>query len=256
MTEAPKTPLKRRDSSLGEVPSSREAYPPLLINQTEPAEKISPDGILNFIGFGPFQLLAFLLSGFTYLAYGCDVTIFLYLEDDLVEKWNITSSEYAILPALTAPPNVVGAVFFSFMLDRFGRWWPYALCMSWMGLFSIASAFANSFPLLIGLRCMTSLAIGGVAGLAYPTVIEFLPVKSRGSVVVSNTFMDAIGACLSCGLAWWLIPTYRTYGWRFYIIASAIPTLIVAVYRLLFFVESPRYLIANGNSRKPGKYSI
>lgn len=104
------------------------------------------------------------------------------------------------------------------MSDKFDRWWPYALCVSWMGFFSIASAFANSYPLLIALRCTASIAIGGIAGLVFPTVIEFLPVKSRGSVVVLNMLMDAVGAC---SLSWWLIPTYPTHGWRFYIIATA-----------------------------------
>lgn len=171
----------------------------------------------------------------------------------MVNQWNITTSEYAILPALTVPPNVVGALFFSFMSDKFGRWWPYSLCVCWMGVSSISSAFANSFPLLIALRCVASVAIGGIAGLAYPTVIEFLPVKSRGSVAVLNSLMDSLGASLSCGLAWWLIPSYPNRGWRFYIVASAIITLFVAAYRLFFYVESPRYLIANGEFKKAWK---
>lgn len=243
------------DSSAG---IEKEEYPPLLINRTRgqgsaSGPGISPDDILNFIGFGPFQVIAFLLSGLTYFAYGSDVSIFLYLEENLVEEWNVTSSQYAILPAMTVPPNVVGAVIFSFLSDRFGRWWPYALCVGWMGTFSIASAFANSFPLMIGLRCCASLAIGGIAGFTFPTVIEFLPVKSRGSVSVLNMLMDALGVSLSCGLAWWLIPAYPGDGWRYYIIATALPTFGVALFRLCLYVESPRFLIANGKLERAWK---
>ena len=234
-----------------------EEYSPLLINvsrsQKSPTGKISPDDILNFIGFGPFQVIAFLLSGLTCFAFGIDVTIFLYLEDSLAKEWNVTSTQYAILPAMTVPPNVVGAVLFSFLSDRFGRWWPYTLCVGWMGVFSVASAFANSFPLIIGLRCLTSLSIGGIPGFVFPTVIEFLPVKSRGSVSVLNMLMDALGASLSCGLAWWLISAYPGDGWRFYIIATALPTFGVALFRLCLYVESPRYLIANGKLERAWK---
>ena len=227
--------------------------PPLLTSQVELSRDISPDSILNFSGLGPFQFLTFLLSGLTYLASGCDSGIFVYLKDSMTWEWNLTTSEYAILPALTSPPNVVGALLFSFLSDRFGRWWPYALCVSWVGVFSIVSAFSNSFPLMIFLRCTASIGIGGIPGLAYPTVIEFLPVKNRGSVVVLNTLMEATGACLACGLAWWLIPTYPIHGWRYYIIACATPAVIVAIFRLVFYVESPRYLTANSKLEEAWK---
>lgn len=233
------------DSRLGER-WNREEYSPLLTCQTGLTGDVTPDAILNFTGLGPFQFLAFLLSGLTYLASGCDSGIFVYLKDSVAWEWNLTTSEYAILPALTSPPNVAGALIFSFTSDRFGRWWPYALCMSWVGVFSAVSAFSSSFPLLIFLRCTASFAIGGIPCLAYPTVIEFLPVKSRGSVVVLNTLMEATGSCLACGLAWWLIPTYPIYGWRYYIVACATPALVVAIFRLVFYVESPRYFTARG----------
>lgn len=216
------------------------------INEQDPANKLSPDDILNYIGFGPFQVIAFLLSGLTYFAYGCDISIFVFIGGNVRREWNVTETEYAALPGVTAIPNVIGALFFSYISDRFGRWWPYALCMGWMGCFSIASAYSNTFALLIALRCLTSLAIGGIAGLVFPTIIEFLPVRNRGSVSVMNMFMAVLGLCLSCGLAWWLIPSYPVRGWRFYIIAVAVPTLMVAIFRLVFYIESPRYLIANG----------
>ena len=206
---------------------------------------ITADDILNFIGTGPFQFIAFLLAGLTYFAYGLDASIFIFLSDSVMKEFNLTETEYTVLPATTGVSNVFGAFFFSYSTDRFGRVWPYAFCLAWIGLASIASAFANSFPLLISLRLLASLGIGGVSGLTFPTLIEFLPVKNRGKFTALTMFVAAFGLCISCGFAWWLIPTYAK-GWRYYIMVSGMPMILVAVFRLVFYFESPRYLIAIG----------
>jgi Na+/melibiose symporter-like transporter len=169
--------------------------------QQNTTRKITADDVLNFVGFGPFQVIAVFLAGFTYFAYGVDASIFIYIGDNVRAQWNITGTEYAALPASTCFPNVVGAFLFSYLTDRFGRVWPYAICMIWIGVFSIVSAFANSFPLLVVLRCGASLGIGAVAGLTFPTLIEFLPVQNRGKASILNGVIGITGLCVSCGLA-------------------------------------------------------
>lgn len=212
--------------------------------------KITADDVLNFVGFGPFQVVAFFLAGLTYFSFGIDASIFIYIGDNVRAHWNISTTVYSTLPASTGVPNVLGAFLFSYLTDRFGRVWPYAICLMWIGLFSMASAFANSFPLLIGLRCGASLGIGAISGLTFPTLIEFLPVQNRGKASVLTGLIGIIGLCVSCGLAWWLIPNYRDAGWRYFIVVAGGPSLLVGFFRLIFYVESPRYLIARGKMDK------
>lgn len=216
----------------------------------EPTRELSVDDILNFIGFGRFQVVAFLLAGFTYFAYACDVSLFIFVGSTLQQKWNLTELEYAILPAVTSIPNLIGSFIVSFLSDRYGRVWPYALTLIWTGMFSVGSAFAPTYPALIALRGLTSIGIGGIPVLTFPTLIEFLPLKNRGKVSLLVVLISVIGLCVSCGLAWWLIPSYSSYGWRYFIIATGVPVLLVALFRLLFYFESPRFLIGRGNSVK------
>ncbi len=220
------------------------------MDQATDKRKVSPDDILNYIGIGPFQLVAFLLSSTTYLTYGCDASIMIFISKSLEREWNITVTKYAILPAAASVPNVIGAIFFSVLSDMYGRVWPYALCMGWIGVCSVASAFSNSFYLLIALRSLASFGIGGIFGFINPTIVEFLPVKNRAKVMVLNMFVGSLGLCLSCGLAWWLIPKYSLNGWRYYIMASAVPAFLVFIYRILFYFESPRYLVSRGKIHK------
>ena len=238
------------------IPQS-ELFPDSPSIQDDDANKMTADDILNKIGVGPFQIIAFFLAGFTYFTYSLDSSVFTFLTDSIVNEFtNLTDTQYTVLPATTGVTNVIGAFFFSYATDRFGRVWPYGFCLTLVGLASIASAFANSFPLLVALRLTASLGIGGISVLIFPTLVEFLPVRNRGKVSVLVLLVSSLGQITSSGLAWWLIPTYShpenggLRGWRYYVLASSAPILLIALFRLIFHFESPRYLLTRGRTRK------
>ena len=158
------------------------------------------------------------------------------------------------MPSTTGITNVIGGFFYSFLSDSYGRVWPYALAVFHLGIVGLASAFSPNFPVFVVLRDITSFALPGVSSLLYATFVEFLPVRNRGKVIVSVLVVQAVGACITGGLAWWLIPTYTRNGWRYLIVATTIPQLFCAAYRLFFFpLQSPRFLIAKGRFREARK---
>ena len=204
------------------------------------------DDVLDFIGFGPFQLIAFCLAGLTYMSFSMDDATFSFVSIKLSGLWNLTDLQFSILPGSTGVSNVVGGFLFSYLSDAYGRVWPYALCIAVIGVFSLASAFATSFLVFFILRMIVSLSVGGIANLLLTMLVEFMPVKSRGKGVVYVDLVKALGYCAASGLAWWLIPTYETNGWRYFIIAMAAPSLVTACFRLVFYIQSPRFLLAKG----------
>ena len=197
------------------------------------------------------QVIAFILAGITAISYGLEVVIFTFVDIPIQKEWNITSVEYGLLPSTTGVTNVIGGFFYSFLSDSYGRVWPYALAVFHLGIVGLASAFSPSFPLFVLLRDLTSFALPAVSSLLYATFVEFLPVRNRGKVIVLVLVVQAVGACVTGGLAWWLIPTYIERGWRYLIIATTIPQLFCALYRLFIFpLQSPRFLIAKGRFRE------
>ena len=200
------------------------------------------DTILQGIGFGPFQVLVFLLAGLTYFSYSCETLTFTFISVQVTEHWGISDVTFAILPALTCAGNVIGGVVFSYLSDFYGRIWPYAICLGLFHIFVVLSAFSPSFEVLIILRFIASVGVGGVISLTHPMIIEFLPTRHRGKVTMLTGFVRAIGSCVTGGLAYWLVSNYNN-GWRYFIAATGIPPLFVLVYRLLFWVESPHYLM-------------
>ena len=215
-----------------------------LINDRTP--KITVDDILNFIGYGPLQLIAFCMVGVTLLAYSIDDSLFAFIDIPVQKKWNISGVKYAIVPAITSITNIVGGFGYGYLSDHFGRVWPYALIVLNIGIFGLASAFSPTFATLAVLRAITSFATSVVTATAIVTLIEFLPVRNRGKVIVLAKMTESVGSCICAGLAWWLIPTYTRDGWRYLVIAAAIPNFLAMIFRLSFHLQSPRYLIAKG----------
>ena len=202
------------------------------------------DDVLDFIGFGPFQLISFLLGGVTYMAYALDDATFTFVSIKLTGLWNLTDFQFSILPAATGVSNVIGALFFSYLGDVYGRVWPYALCIAVIGVFALASAFSTSWLMFFVLRMVASIGVGGITNLLLPMLVEFMPVKVRGKVMICVSLVQAVGYCAASGLAWWLIPTYENNGWRYFIIAVAVPSLLTAAFRIVFYFQSPRFHIA------------
>ena len=216
--------------------------------------KITPDDVLNFIGFGWFQWIAWLLVGLTYFGYGTDVSVFVFAGIGIQREWNLTNIEYAVFPAITLIPNIIGGCVFSVLADNYGRVWPYAISVAIAGVFGMATAFSPNYPVLLVLRIVVGLGIGGIRVLSYPTLIEFLPVKNRGKASVTTNFMLSLGLCAASGVAWWIIPTYSyNMGWRYFVFLVALPSLPVVLYRLVFYFQSPRFLIAKGQHCKAWK---
>ena len=212
----------------------------------DPEERVHVDDILNDIGCGPFQVMAFFLAGLSAFSYGGTATVLGFVSIPVTKLWHLSALTYSFAIATTSFMNMVGSTLFGFLSYRFGRVWPFALCKFIVGLLSIAASFSPSFPVFVLLRGLASIGTGGAQALTYPTLVEFLPVKNRGRSILLM-MMFALGGCLIAGLAWWLIPTYEN-GWRYLVLASGIPALISSAYRVVFYFQSPRFLISKGDT--------
>ena len=204
------------------------------------------DYLLNKIGFGLFQVLSFLLTGLSFFSFGAAVAVLAFLNGPVTKMWGLSPIEFAILPAVTSVTNLIGAFTFGYLGDAYGRQWPYILFMLLTGGFGLASAFSPSFQVLVALRGLTSLGIGGMQALVYPTLVEFLPIKNRGQTALLLMVTHALGSTTIAGLSWLLTPLYPQVAWRYLTIASAIPPLVSVLYRTIFYFQSPRFLVGKG----------
>ncbi len=210
------------------------------------------DQLLSEIGFGPFQLIAFLMAGVTYMAYIGQTLTFSFASIDLINIWNLNGVLYALVSVITCATNLIGEIFCGYIADKHGRFWPYLFSLFVLGSFIAPSAFAQTFGLFLALRAFAAIGTGGLLVLVNPTLIEFLPVRNRGVATILTGVVQAIGSCIAGGFAWWLIPRY-TNGWRYYILFTAVATAVAFLFRIIFYMETPRYLVSKGKAEEAWK---
>jgi SHS family lactate transporter-like MFS transporter len=127
----------------------------------------------------------------------------------------------AILLTLIARP--VGALVFGRLADRHGR---RPMLMVVVGLYSVlavASALSPSLIVLLGLRCLFGVAMGGVWGIGASLALETIPARSRG--LVSGILQQGYPmGYLLAALANLLTPAI---GWRGMLALGVLPALLI-----------------------------
>jgi Arabinose efflux permease len=133
---------------------------------------------------------------------------------------------YGLFLTLAARP--LGALIFGRLADRYGRRPVLMLDVVLFSVFELATAFSTSLTMLLGLRFLFGVAMGGEWGIGASLAMEAIPAKSRG--LVSGLLQSGY----PCGfflaaLANWLL--VDAIGWRGLFVVGAVPALLVLYIR-------------------------
>ncbi len=132
----------------------------------------------------------------------------------------------------------VGALLFGMLADRYGRKPVLIFNIVSFSVIEFACAFAPSLSVLLVLRALFGVAMGGEWGVGAALAFESLPTKGRG--VFSGILQEgyALGSILASA-AFGLF--YQSIGWRGLFILGSVPALLVIVV-LVRVPESPVWL--------------
>ena len=140
-----------------------------------------------------------------------------------------TSNEavtYGLFLTLAARP--LGALIFGRLADRYGRRPVLMLDVVLFSVFELATAFSMSLTMLLVLRFLFGVAMGGEWGIGASLAMESIPAKSRG--LVSGLLQSGY----PCGfflaaLANWLL--VDAIGWRGLFVVGTLPAVLVLYIR-------------------------
>ena len=186
---------------------------------------------------------------------------------------NPTAATLASLAAFGAGFGVrpLGALLFGWFGDRIGRKYTFLVTITLMGGATAAIGFLPTYAsagilaptLLVGLRLLQGLALGGEYGGAAIYVAEHAPPGKRGQytswiqVSVVGGFLLCLFMVLACRAA--LTPEqFDAWGWRIPFLASLV-MLAISLYIRLKLSESPVFKAmkeAGTTSRNPFKDSL
>lgn len=160
----------------------------------------------------------------------------------LIGLWAISPAQIGVLISASYLGQLLGALLFSSLAERYGRIRGATAAVSIMSIMSLACVFAGNFESLLVLRFLQGIGIGGHMPVAAAYISELSRARGRGRFFLLYEMIFPIGLMATGQIGAIVVPEL---GWKAMFLAGAIPGLIVAllVYRL---PESPRWLISRG----------
>ncbi|KAL5381904.1 hypothetical protein DPSP01_006849 [Paraphaeosphaeria sporulosa] len=216
------------------------------------------------IGMGRYQWQLFIVVGFG------------WAQDNL---WPIATS--LILPPirlefkpdrapyLTLAQNIgllVGAVFWGFGCDIFGRRWAFNATIGITAVFGLAAAGSPSFAAIGVFACLWSIGVGGNLPVDSAIFLEFLPGSHQWLLTVLSIDW-ALAQVFATLVAWPLLGDLtceetdpvctkaQNMGWRYFMIVLGGVAMAMFFGRFVFFTiyESPKFLMGKGQDAEAVK---
>lgn len=169
-----------------------------------------------------------------------DFFLLVFIIDNIAHDFGSATTEvtYGIFLTLAARP--LGALIFGRLADRFGRKPVLMVDVILFSVMEVASAFAPSLGVLLVLRFLFGVAMGGEWGIGASLAMETIPAKSRG--LVSGLLQSGYPCGYFLGaLTYWLVVGVLGFSWRGMFIVGAVPALLVLYVRTKV-PESPVWL--------------
>jgi MFS transporter, SHS family, lactate transporter len=176
------------------------------------------------------QRNAFLAAmlGWTMDAFDYFLVVLVYA--DIAKTFHHTKTEVAFLTTATLLMRPVGALLFGLWADRVGRRLPLMVDVAAYSVVGFLCAFAPNFTVLVILRLLYGIGMGGEWGLGAALAMEKVPAERRGffSGLLQEGY--AFGYLLAT-LASLLVIDRLGLSWRWLFALSIIPALVSLIIR-------------------------
>jgi SHS family lactate transporter-like MFS transporter len=118
------------------------------------------------------------LLGWTMDAFDYFIVVLVYAE--VAEDFHVSLTKMAFLTTVTLIMRPVGALLFGIWADRVGRRIPLITDVAFYSIVGFACAFAPNYTVLLVLRLLYGIGMGGEWGLGAALAMEKIPAEKRG----------------------------------------------------------------------------
>ena len=139
--------------------------------------------------------------------------------------------------------QMIGSLVGSYLADIYGRRPVIIWCTILSAVFTFVTGFANTPEMLIVLRLIGGLAIGGLLAPAWSINIESMPAGKKARAVTIIMLGFSAGGAAAGQVTNWLAPQY---GWEGVFFFCGAATGVLAIVLLFVMPESARWMTAKG----------
>src|SRR3954471_2768407 len=175
------------------------------------------------------QRHAFLAAWLGWAMDAFDYFLLIFVITEVADDFGTTKTHVAVATTLTLAARPVGAALFGYWADKIGRRIPLLTCVLFYSTVGFITAFSSSLTMLLVLRCLYGIGMGGEWGLGASLAMEKIPTAKRGffSGVLQQGY--PVGYLLAA-VAFFVVDPI--FGWRGLFVCSAIPALLALFIRL------------------------
>lgn len=211
--------------------------------------KITIEQTLDQAGTGPFQRNLLGVFGLVWAADAMQVLAVGFTAASIAMTFGLTVPQALQTGTLFFLGMLIGAAVFGRLADKYGRRRVLLITVGCDAVFGLLSAFSPNFAILLGLRFLTGIAVGGTLPVDYAMMAEFLPSKNRGRWLVMLEGFWAVGTVIIALAAWAASLAGVADAWRYIFIVTAAPALI-GIWLRFWVPESPMHLLKTGQAKE------
>lgn len=218
-------------------------------------EIYTPDEVIDYYGFGLFQVFIMFICGIIWTADSMEIMLLSFLIPAIEKDWNLSSAQSSAIGSVVFFGMIAGAFSWGIIADKFGRKIAILSMIIFTLIFGMGSSIAPNYWVLLICRACVGFGVTG-SGVAYSLFSEFLPSSSRGIYLLIIEGFWTIGVVFESLLAWITLYDSETYhpfrligGWRVLLLLTNFPLLFV-LFLVPFLPESHRFLILKNKTRE------
>jgi MFS transporter, SHS family, lactate transporter len=155
--------------------------------------------------------------------------LLVFVITSVAEDFGTTKTHVAVATTLTLAARPIGAALFGYWADRRGRRIPLLIDVLFYSAVEFLTGFSTSLTMLLALRFLYGIGMGGEWGLGASLAMEKIPVEKRGfwSGVLQQGY--PVGY-LFAAIAFFVVEPIA--GWRGLFVCAALPALLALFIRM------------------------
>jgi AAHS family 4-hydroxybenzoate transporter-like MFS transporter len=194
-------------------------------------------------GFTRFHVWLLVISSFVTLFDGLDFALISFTIPYLRDELHLTDAMMGYVTAAAFAGQMIGSLFGSYVADIYGRRPVIIWCTIAGAAFTFVTGFATNAEMIIVLRLLGGLAIGGLLAPAWSLNIESMPSGMKATAVTIIMLGFSIGGAAAGQVTNLLAPEH---GWQAVFFACGVGTGVLAAILLFTLPESARWMVARG----------
>ena len=197
---------------------------------------------LERLPFSPWHVKVRVIMGVATFFDAFDALAIAYVLPVLIPLWKLAPAQIGLLISIGFAGQLVGAILFGWLAERFGRVRVATWTIGIFSVFSLVCALSWNLPSMLAFRFVQGLGLGGQVPIAAAYINEIAKAEKRGRFFLLYEVIFPVGLLAVALVATWVVPNL---GWQWMFVIGALPALLATVMRRLL-PESPRWLAAAG----------